>query len=128
MGLPAADDPLLTRSSAGRRYVGALAEAGRPHLLDAVADLELFSLLGSGEPRFATIASLPVRTSSRAVGVVLLYFLENEPLPAPAALEHLALLAATFAGPLALAVRAETARRAEPARRLEPALRVVAAR
>jgi len=106
MGLPG-DGNLLLDSPGGRRYLQALAQADGPCVQEVACDLELFALLGEGERQLSALVSLPVRTTSRTVGLAVLYFLEEDPLPTPAALEHLELLASVFAAPLAMAAAAE---------------------
>ncbi|HYU42923.1 MAG TPA: hypothetical protein VEQ84_12310 [Vicinamibacteria bacterium] len=106
VGLPG-DGNLLLDSPGGRRYLQALAQADGPCVQEAACDLELFALLGEGERQLSALVSLPLRTTSRTVGLAVLYFLEEDPLPTPAALEHLELLASVFAAPLAMAARAE---------------------
>jgi len=106
VGLPG-DGHLLLDSPGGRRYLKALAQADDPCVQEAACDLELFALLGEGERQLSALVSLPLRTTSRTVGLAVLYFLEEDPLPTPAALEHLELLASVFAAPLAMAARAE---------------------
>jgi hypothetical protein len=106
MGLPG-DGNLLLDSPGGRRYLQALAQADGPCVQEAACDLELFALLGEGERQLSALVSLPLRTTSRTVGLAVLYFLEDDPLPTPAALEHLELLASVFAAPLAMAAAAE---------------------
>ena len=108
MGLPG-DGNLLLESPGGRRYLQALAQADGPCVQEAACDLELFALLGEGERQLSALVSLPLRTTSRTVGLAVLYFLDDDPLPTPAALEHLELLASVFAAPLAMAVPAESA-------------------
>ncbi len=114
VGLPSPDDPLLAGGPAGGRYLRALADGDSPCLRETAGDHDLGAILGAGRPPFASVASLPVQTSSRTIGLAILYFLEDEPLPGAAALEHLQLLASVLAAPLALAVPAETVRRPEP--------------
>ncbi len=101
------DGTLLLDSPGGRRYLQALAQADGPCLQEAACDLELWALLGGGERHLSALASLPLRTTSRTVGLAVLYFLEDDPLPTPAALEHLELVASVFAAPLAPAAPAE---------------------
>jgi len=94
-------------STGGRRYLQALAQADGPCLQEAACDLELWALLGEGERHLSALLSLPLRTTSRTIGLAVLYFLEDDPLPTPAALDRLELLASVFAAPLATAAPAE---------------------
>jgi mutual gliding-motility protein MglA len=107
VGLPG-DGSLLLDSPGGRRYLQALAQADGPCVQEAACDIELFALLGEGERQLSALVSLPLRTTSRTVGLAVLYFLEDDPLPTPAALGRLELLASVFAAPLAMAVPAES--------------------
>jgi len=108
LGLPGADS-LLLDSPGGKRYLQALAQADGPCVQEAACDLELFALLGEGERQLSALVSLPLRTTSRTIGLAVLYFLEDDPLPTPAALAQLELLASVFAAPLALATQAKAA-------------------
>jgi mutual gliding-motility protein MglA len=101
------DGNLLLDSAGGKRYLQTLAQADGARLQEAGADLELWALLGEGERQLSALMSLPIRTASRTVGMAVLYFMTDDPLPTPAALQHLELLASVFAGPLAMAVPAE---------------------
>lgn len=80
---------------------------------EAACDLELYALLGEGERQLSALVSLPLRTTSRTIGLAVLYFLEDDPLPTPAVLAHLELLASVLAAPLALAAPAAAARPSE---------------
>lgn len=102
VGLPG-EGHLLLDSPGGRRYLQALAQADGPCLQEAACDLELWALMGGGERHLSALLSLPLRTTSRTVGLAVLYFLEDDPLPTPAAVDHLELLASVFAAPLAMA-------------------------
>lgn len=104
------DGSLLLDSPGGKRYLQTLAQADGPRLQEAGADVELFALLGEGERQLSALMSLPIRTATRTVGMAVLYFMTDDPLPTPAALQHLELLASVFAGPLAMAVPAELPR------------------
>ena len=101
------DGNLLLDSPGGKRYLQTLAQADGARLQEAGADLELWALLGEGERQLSALMSLPIRTASRTVGMAVLYFMVDDPLPTPAALQHLELLASVFAGPLAMAAPAE---------------------
>jgi signal recognition particle receptor subunit beta len=101
------DGNLLLDSPGGQRYLQTLAQADGARLQEAGADLELWALLGEGERQLSALMSLPIRTASRTVGMAVLYFMVDDPLPTPAALQHLELLASVFAGPLAMATHAE---------------------
>jgi signal recognition particle receptor subunit beta len=102
VALPGAAD-LLLDSAGGRRYLQALVQADGPCLQEAACDLELWALLGGGERNLSALLSLPLRTSTRTIGLAVLCFLEDDPLPSPAALERLELVASVFAAPLAMA-------------------------
>ena len=101
------DGNLLLDSPGGKRYLQTLAQADGARLQEAGADLELWALLGEGERQLSALMSLPIRTASRTVGMCVLYFMVDDPLPTPAALQHLEMLASVFAGPLAMAAPAE---------------------
>jgi signal recognition particle receptor subunit beta len=106
-------DPLL-RSAAGVRLVTTrfLADA-EPKLHPAADALDVADALEAGDPVFAAVVSVPVRTPGGLQALGLLYYGHDAALPAPDVLAHLALTSRALSASLELARALETVRNAE---------------
>jgi mutual gliding-motility protein MglA len=108
-----ATEPLL-RGSVGSRYVGErfLGETQpRTHL--AVDALDLGEALTAGEPPFAAVTVVPVRSARRLLGLTLLYHTADDALPRPAELAHMGSMALALSASLELAAALDGSREAD---------------
>jgi signal recognition particle receptor subunit beta len=107
------EDPLL-RTDAGRRYIQArLMNESEPHVHPGSDALDLGDALDSVEPRFAAVASIPVRTPRGLLGLGMLYYTHDDALPTAEALGHLGMLARALSASLELSSTLETVKSAE---------------
>lgn len=104
LSLPGAED-LLLETAGGRRYLTPLVQGGRAVLRQSSEEVELWALLGGGERSLGALVTVPLRTTSGTLGLVVLYLREDHTVPTPARLERLERVAAVFAAPLALVAR-----------------------
>jgi signal recognition particle receptor subunit beta len=103
---PLTVDPVTSRSL-GIHYLQPIARSGAPHVEDAADNLELWELLGRSAPPLTAMAVLPVRSSGRLLGLLLLYFVDGDAVPRTDAMEHLTLLTDAFSTRLERAQLAE---------------------
>ena len=108
-----ATEPLL-RGSVGSRYVGErfLGENHpRTHL--AADALDLGEALTAGEPPFAAVTVVPVRSARRLLGLTLLYHTADDALPRPEELSHMGSMALALSASLELAAALDGSRDAD---------------
>jgi signal recognition particle receptor subunit beta len=113
-----ASDPVVRFSGASPALVERLTaeKAPRLHLSSEVPDLE--AALASSEPFFASLVSVPIRTSRGLQAMALLYFTPDDALPRPDAVSHLGAMAGALATALELALALEHSREAQPTQEL----------
>jgi hypothetical protein len=105
---PLAEDPLV-KTSSGLQTLETIREAHEPSILRASDTPELEAAFATIEPRFTAMAVVPIRglvsnrETDQLLGMAVLYYLADRPVPAPEALVHLRLLARLFRAPLELA-------------------------
>ena len=96
---PLADDP-LSQTVWGGDHVEELWQIAEPRLEEATGSAQLASALRASEPSFEAVASVPLRSAERLLGLALLYFGTHAVLPNAEVLQHLGFVARVLAGPL----------------------------
>jgi signal recognition particle receptor subunit beta len=104
-----AEDPLL-RLRSGQRVLERMLQDTEPRLQHSADSLDLGEALQEGMPSFASVASVPLRTTSTLHAVALLYFTPDDVLPATAEMQQLRALSAVLAPGLELASQQEKGR------------------
>jgi signal recognition particle receptor subunit beta len=108
-----ATEPLL-RGAVGARYIGErfLGESQpRTHL--AADALDLGEALAGGEPPFAAVTVVPVRSARRLLGLALLYHTADDAPPRPEELAHMGSMALALSASLELAAALDGSREAD---------------
>ncbi len=96
---PLSDDP-LSQTVWGGEHVEELWQIPEPRLEEATGSAQLANALRAGDPPFEAVASVPLRSAERLLGLSLLYFGSHAILPTNEVLQHLGFLARVLAGPL----------------------------
>jgi GAF domain-containing protein len=81
-----------------------LREDTKPSILRASDLQDLAVALESSEHGLHTLVAVPVRSPQRLLGIALLYFPHDAPVPSAATLDHLHLLSRLLRAPLELAI------------------------
>jgi hypothetical protein len=100
---PLAEDPLL-RGPAGLSVVEMFRQDERPTLVLGTQMSDVAAILESAEPPMSAMVVVPLRSPTRLLGFVVLYYPPDAALPPQARLDHLDLLARIVRSPLELAV------------------------
>ncbi len=96
---PLSDDP-LSQTVWGGDHVEELWQIPEPRLEEATGSAQLANALRAGDPPFEAVASVPLRSAERLLGLSLLYFGSHAILPTNEVLQHLGFLARVLGGPL----------------------------
>ena len=100
---PLKEEPLL-RSPKGLQLLEQFLGDENPTLVRGDDMHDAAALLQAAPPGFAAMAVVPVRTPSRLLGFVVLYYRPDAALPSQSALDHLGVLARIVRSPLELAI------------------------
>jgi hypothetical protein len=100
---PLKEEPLL-RKPEGLRLLEQFRADESPALVRGEDMHEAAALLQAAPPGFSAMAVVPVRTPSRMLGFVVLYYRPDAALPSQSALDHLGVLARIVRSPLELAI------------------------
>jgi hypothetical protein len=104
---PLQSDPLLAAASAAG-WLDEQAASKEPRRVEA-GDPVVGPALAAAEPAFSAVVAAPVRDPDSLLGLALLYYAGDVPLPDSKRVEHVGLLARIFSAPLELAHRRQQA-------------------
>jgi mutual gliding-motility protein MglA len=106
-------DPLLKAPGGFRHVTERFFNESEARIHRAVDSLDLGDALGTTEPPFGAVLSVPIRTPRGLQAVALLYFAPDDALPGDATLDHLNALASALSASIELATAMEAGREAE---------------
>jgi signal recognition particle receptor subunit beta len=106
-------DPLLKAPGGFRHVTDRFFNEAEARVHRAVDSLDLGEALGTSEPAFGAVLSVPVRTPRGLQALALLYFAPDDSLPGDDTLDHLNALASAMSASIELAAAMEAGREAE---------------
>jgi signal recognition particle receptor subunit beta len=107
------NDPLLKVPGGVRHVTDRFFNETEAKVHRALDSLDLGEALGSAEPAFGAVLSVPIRTPRGLQAAALLYFSPDDALPGESTLDHLNALASALSASIELAAAMEAGREAE---------------